>query len=48
VRGGSWRETEHNTRLSKRFAAKHWRTDITIGFRCAGDDMEVGDSSTAS
>jgi formylglycine-generating enzyme required for sulfatase activity len=47
VRGGSWRETEHNTRLSKRFAAKHWRTDITIGFRCAGD-MEVGDSPTAS
>ena len=47
VRGGSWRETEHNTRLSKRFAAKHWRTDITIGFRCASD-MEVGDSPTAS
>ncbi len=47
VRGGSWRETEHNTRLSKRFAAKHWRTDITIGFRCAGD-MEVGDSPVAS
>ncbi|MDH4097424.1 MAG: formylglycine-generating enzyme family protein [Nitrospira sp.] len=37
VRGGSWRETEQNARLSKRFAAKHWRTDITIGFRCAGD-----------
>ena len=47
VRGGSWRETEHNTRLSKRFAAKHWRTDITIGFRCASD-MEVGDSPVAS
>lgn len=37
VRGGSWRETEHNARLSKRFAAKFWRTDITIGFRCAHD-----------
>jgi sulfatase modifying factor 1 len=47
VRGGSWRETEHNTRLSKRFAAKHWRTDITIGFRCASD-VEVGDSPAAS
>ena len=47
VRGGSWRETEHNTRLSKRFAAKHWRTDITIGFRCASD-VEVVDSPTAS
>jgi formylglycine-generating enzyme required for sulfatase activity len=47
VRGGSWRETEHNARLSKRFAAKAWRTDITIGFRCASD-MEVGDSPAAS
>jgi len=37
VRGGSWRETEQNARLSKRFAAKHWRNDITIGIRCAGD-----------
>ena len=37
VRGGSWRETEQNARLSKRFAAKYWRTDITIGIRCAGD-----------
>jgi len=49
VRGGSWRETEHNARLSKRFAAKLWRTDITIGFRCAGDsDMDVGSSPAAS
>ena len=47
VRGGSWRETEHNARLSKRFAAKLWRTDITIGFRCASD-VEVGESPTAS
>lgn len=43
VRGGSWRETEHNARLSKRFAAKHWRTDVTIGIRCASDlDQAVG------
>jgi formylglycine-generating enzyme len=47
VRGGSWRETEHNARLSKRFAAKHWRTDITIGFRCAGDPDQVGSSSSS-
>jgi len=47
VRGGSWRETEHNARLSKRFAAKLWRTDITIGFRCASD-AEVGGSPEAS
>ncbi len=49
VRGGSWRETEHNARLSKRFAAKRWRTDITIGFRCASDsDIDVGNSPAAS
>lgn len=48
VRGGSWRETEHNARLSKRFAAKAWRTDITIGFRCASDDVEANDSPAAS
>lgn len=48
VRGGSWRETEHNVRLSKRFAAKAWRTDITIGFRCASDDGEMSDSPGAS
>jgi len=47
VRGGSWRETEHNARLSKRFAAKHWRTDITIGFRCASD-VETGESPAPS
>jgi formylglycine-generating enzyme required for sulfatase activity len=47
VRGGSWRETEHTARLSKRFAAKAWRTDITIGFRCA-NDMEASDSPAAS
>jgi sulfatase modifying factor 1 len=37
VRGGSWRETEQNARLSKRIAAKFWRNDITIGIRCASD-----------
>ena len=47
VRGGSWRETEHNARLSKRFAAKHWRTDITIGIRCAADLEQEGDSSAS-
>jgi sulfatase modifying factor 1 len=47
VRGGSWRETEHNARLSKRFAAKYWRTDITIGFRCAAD-LEQEDGSPTS
>jgi len=44
VRGGSWRETEQNARLSKRFAAKHWRNDITIGIRCAGDLELSGDA----
>jgi formylglycine-generating enzyme required for sulfatase activity len=47
VRGGSWRETEHNARLSKRFAAKAWRTDITLGFRCASD-VEASDSPAKS
>lgn len=37
IRGGSWRETPHNARLAKRFQAKMWRTDSTIGFRCAKD-----------
>ena len=40
IRGGSWRETSHNARLSKRFAAKKWRTDSTIGIRCARDADE--------
>jgi formylglycine-generating enzyme required for sulfatase activity len=47
VRGGSWRETEHNARLSKRFAAKHWRTDITIGIRCASD-LDQGGTAPSS
>jgi len=45
VRGGSWRETEQNARLSKRFAAKHWRNDITIGIRCASDLEPSGDAT---
>jgi formylglycine-generating enzyme required for sulfatase activity len=45
VRGGSWRETAQNARLSKRFAAKYWRTDITIGIRCASDVDPGGGSS---
>lgn len=41
IRGGSWRETEHNARLSKRFQAKMWRTDSTIGIRCAKNADET-------
>jgi formylglycine-generating enzyme len=37
IRGGSWRETPQNARLTKRFQAKMWRTDSTIGIRCARD-----------
>ena len=37
IRGGSWRESAHGARVSKRFQAKIWRTDATIGFRCARD-----------
>ena len=40
IRGGSWRETSHNARLAKRFTAKKWRTDSTIGIRCARDAEE--------
>lgn len=43
IRGGSWRETPHNARLSKRFQAKMWRTDSTIGIRCAKDADERRD-----
>jgi len=42
IRGGSWRETKKNARPSKRFQAKPWRHDITVGFRCAKDvDTEM-------
>jgi formylglycine-generating enzyme required for sulfatase activity len=40
IRGGSWRETPQNARLTKRFQAKMWRTDSTIGIRCARDEEE--------
>lgn len=35
IRGASWRETKFNARVTKRFSAKMWRTDATVGFRCA-------------
>ncbi len=41
IRGGSWRETPNHARLSKRFQARMWRTDSTIGFRCAKDAEEA-------
>ena len=37
IRGGSWRESRVGARLTKRFSAKMWRTDATVGFRCAKD-----------
>ena len=37
IRGGSWRESPAGARVAKRFQAKIWRTDATIGFRCAKD-----------
>lgn len=48
IRGGSWRETQHNARLSKRFQAKMWRTDSTIGIRCAkdADEQRAGPRAT--
>ncbi len=48
IRGGSWRETSQNARLTKRFQARIWRTDATIGIRCAKDaDEPVKSQSTA-
>ncbi len=35
IRGGTWRDSKLNARVTKRFSAKMWRTDATIGFRCA-------------
>lgn len=40
IRGGSWRETPLNARVTKRFQAKLWRTDTTIGIRCAKDAVD--------
>lgn len=43
IRGGSWRESAQNARVSRRFQAKHWRADITIGIRCAKDvEVDLG------
>lgn len=37
IRGGTWRDSKLNARVTKRFSAKMWRTDATMGFRCALD-----------
>ena len=41
IRGSTWRDSKLNARLTKRFSAKMWRTDATIGFRCT-QDVETG------
>jgi formylglycine-generating enzyme required for sulfatase activity len=46
IRGGSWRESRLGARVTKRFSAKMWRTDATIGFRCAKDPPTVNVPST--
>lgn len=45
IRGGTWRDSKLNARLTKRFSAKMWRTDATIGFRCAQDVEPVEQTS---
>jgi formylglycine-generating enzyme required for sulfatase activity len=45
IRGGSWRESRIGARLTKRFSAKMWRTDATVGFRCAKDVEKVESQS---
>ncbi len=45
IRGGTWRDSKLNARLTKRFSAKMWRTDATIGFRCALDGKGVEQQS---
>ncbi len=37
IRGGTWRDSKLNVRITKRFSAKMWRSDATMGFRCALD-----------
>ncbi len=39
IRGASWRESRLGARVTKRFSAKMWRTDATVGFRCAKDPV---------
>lgn len=48
IRGGSWRETPPNARLTKRFQARIWRTDATIGIRCAKEVDEAAKPPSAS
>jgi formylglycine-generating enzyme required for sulfatase activity len=48
IRGGSWRETAHGARVAKRFQAKMWRTDSSIGFRCARDGEQSAAGSQKS
>ena len=46
IRGGSWRESRIGARVTKRFAAKMWRNDASVGFRCAKDPpTEIPQSS---
>ena len=45
IRGGSWRESRIGARVTKRFSAKMWRTDATVGFRCAKDVEKVENQS---
>ena len=46
IRGSTWRDSKLNARLTKRFSAKMWRTDATIGFRCSQDvETETQESS---
>lgn len=40
IRGGSWRDSQIGARVTKRFQAKMWRTDVTVGIRCAMDPTE--------
>ncbi len=42
IRGGSWRESPMGARVAKRFQAKMWRTESTIGIRCAKDVEDEG------
>jgi formylglycine-generating enzyme required for sulfatase activity len=46
IRGGSWREPPNGARVTKRFQAKIWRTDSTIGFRCAQDVKNAKDGTS--
>ena len=46
IRGGSWRESRLGARVTKRFSAKMWRTDATVGFRCAKDPPTENTPST--